>query len=222
MLTTLGQQALKSVALGLAFSISLPVAEDLDVELKEVVKRWPDRPIDVMGASESDGTVILCHMQMHYRDETEEKKTLDINLDCNKYEVEGGLPSAVRRRLTRALNSVSAIMAVLESHAADKHFHCTLGWRFPVDSVTPIIHLPLMQIPIPGTPFEQVSGVRLTSSTPDVFQYAVLDLESEDQLHLTIRFEYHGSFSPSTIDTAIGRGEELRKSIVKWKDTETE
>ena len=207
-----------SAEIGLAFSISLSDAETINEGVGHFLKRWPDRPVDLLGVDEIDGSTVLTHLQMRYRDEEDDKKIRDSDLDRVRHEVEVGLSAGVRRGLRRKTNEIFSVLTAVQSLVTDKHLHCTLSWRFPIDSVNSVLSLPLMQVPIPGTPYEQISGVRLTSSPPNVFEYAVLDLDGQDYLHLTIRFEYNGSLTQSGINTTIEKGEQLRESLVKWKN----
>lgn len=219
MLTMLGGQFLKSVEIGLTSRVSPSGEETLDTALKGFQRGWPKRRVDLIGAEESDGWLILSHLHVAYSEDADDEKLLAIDLDCNKYDVEDRLAPNARRRLTRGIRKIREALELLEPHTIDKHFHCTLGWRFPADEITSAIHLPLLQISIPGTPFEQVSGVRLTGAPSSPFEYAILDLEGQDNLQLTIRFQYYDSLSPATIDTVVRKGEEIREHIVKAKDS---
>ncbi len=217
MLPALRGTSIHSVSVNFGVNIPLVDSEEVDAQFQEIQKTWPRRPIDLLGGDKSDGNMVMTHIHSRYTGDTEEQPRLYVDVESFTYPLEDDLPPTERRRLRRDLQKIDSFLATLNRFTNEIHFHCRLNWRFPLGSIISVIHLPLMQVPIPGTPYEQISGVRLTSSSPGDSEYAILDLEGQEQLHLTIVFQHNGFLSQPFVNTTIEKGEEIRKIIVDWK-----
>ena len=208
---------LRSLGIGFGVLVTPSDAEKLDELAQGIQKNWPRRPLDLLGGYTDGSHVMMTHIRSLYVEETEEQERVQVDLDFVTYHEEEGVVSSVRRRLSRDAQKIIDFLTLLTRFSNEIHFHCRLNWHFSVDNINTIIRLPLLEIPIPGTPYEQIRGVRFGGAT-DSDEYAILDLDSEDQIHLTISLQYFGALSDPIIDMAIQKGEELRKILLRLKD----
>ena len=194
---------------GALLPMSKPVLERIGQGLAEHEKRWPKRPIDLLGASEHEGNVLTHHLTISL-EERDDQKHLDVDMEIIQH-FGGSIRTRRASRLTRDFDAIQRILALIGTIDQESHLHCQIRWAFPKDRFETLVRLPLMRFDVPSIPFVQVSGVRLTTSSDDD---VILDLLDDESIDVTASFTFDDFFSMTTAQNVLRSGEDLIRPLV--------
>ena len=117
--------------LRLHFGARLPMSNDvyerIGQGLVEYEKRWPRRPVDLLGAAEHDGNVLIYHLTMALEEEDEEKY-IDADMEIIQHFGES-IRSRRTARLTREFDAIQGILSLIGSIGHQNHLHCQMSNR---------------------------------------------------------------------------------------------
>ena len=214
MLETLADRFLKVVRIRTTLAIRRNL-EEPDASLANIQRRWPRRPIDLLGGLVRDEVMLLTHLAVGEPDEEEDTDRLGVDLILSQHPLSERIPSRRKRGMEATRHSIERVLAILQDFASPSHFHCRFSWTYSQDEVTPIIQLPILRMDIPGTPFRQISGVRLSDPRDESLEYAILDLEPDGRLLLSVDLAFGETISPNIVDIAMERGDGVQKALIK-------
>ena len=126
---------------------------------------------------------------------------------------------APRRRIRNPAEKMDDLMAVLpllNPVTQEAHLHCNCHWQLETSRWLPVVSLPLLRVTMPGSPFRQVSGVRLTPEDLGRNEFAVLDMGGgvEGRFHVSMGFGMTGPISEATFDEVAEEAERLLHVVV--------
>ena len=134
--------------------------------------------------------------------------------------------SAARARSTRLqkqINNMAAFtkaLAIASPISQESRWNCIGYGMLDIDKWSPVISLPILRVNIPGTPFVQISGIRLTPESHDMRNHLVLDLRSEKELFVLLGFEHEGAISVTTFREIAEEAQGYLSRSVMPKETE--
>ena len=205
------KQYLSSANLSVRLVIEPEYESNLTNLLVEWEKRWPRRPIDLLGAEAVESNVDFYHLTMEFEDGGDQQ-IIEVKLDY--FQAQKGT-IRVRRRAQRErdLRGVHGILEFLESSRIESHFHCHVDWEFPRNRFSTMISLPLMRINIPGVPFNMISGVRLSTMKQD--QNVILDQTlDETATSVNCSFSFHSLWSRQIVQRVLQESRSIIDSLI--------
>lgn len=206
--------SLHLVDLQASFDISGENQALLAVSFYEHQKRWPNRSLNLLGAEEVDGKTVFSHLQTSLTS-SEVGARIHWELTFTKDEDTSRITRRQKRGLENKTLAIQKALAAIYEFSIQCDVHCTLVWQFSIESVSPIVQLPLMKLNIPGTPFGQISGVRFSHLGEDSHQYVVLDVTHGNELHLVSHFVFPGILSYDIPKKAVEMGSHLKDAFVR-------
>lgn len=189
-----------------------PEYEDLLANLLiEYEKRWPSRPIDLMGAQDVGDKTELHHFRMDLEEERNEKH-IDVQMDYFLVE-KSNIRAKGKAQRGRDMRAVQRILEFLESSKTESHFHCNVDWEFPRSLYSTLISLPLMRLNMSGVHFDKISGVRLSGVGPN--RNVILD-QTLDESATTVNafFNFYNLWGPQIIQRVFQEGESLIEPLI--------
>lgn len=206
-------------------STTLRVSNDsqrdaLHDRLIAIEKKWPKRPVDLLGGEATDDRLALTHLFLSVENRLGEVSKIELELNYSQHPITTRIPARRRRKLQNEDASVKSTLSILEEFCEESHWHCTCHWTFNSNIVSTVIQLPLLRIPVPGTRMTEISGVRFTD--PLKSEHVILDLISTDSIHMAAYFAIQQSFSTDMINIVVARGEEIREAFISPREGKEE
>ena len=93
-------------------------------------------------------------------------------------------------------------------------------WSLDFAQWTPCVTLPLIQIRFPGTPYQRISGVRLSSDRSDGAEYAILDMTSATTFTVALSFTFESPVSVHLCGAGVEAARRARDLVIIRKLTE--
>ena len=217
MLMNWRDSSLESVEIHTSFDASQEVQDTLVDTLVKYQRGWPRRNLDFSGAEVSDDATLLSHLFIVSHKAPDEGHHVFLGLDLRRNESVDVVPGRQKRRLETKAQAIEQILRATATLSIQCDFHCTIAWRFLADSVSSIVHLPLLTVSIPGTSFGQVNGVRFASTDENPHEYVTLDLIGEQDLRVLTHFVFSGILSSDILEGALERGKSLKDVFVNQK-----
>ena len=185
-------------------------------------RRWPRRAANFEAAYPLQDNLVLIELWMDSLNVDAGENSIEIHLHQSLEPVGGRKLTRRERNLTRKFVGVNAILSLLGSLSGSVEFQCRSVWSLDFARWTPRIALPLLHMDILGTRFQRISGVRLTSAQPGVYDSAIVDMTNETSFHVAVSFELEGPISEELFETVNLESRRIRDSLVFRKDMEEE
>ena len=214
----LDSRSLEVVEINTTLSLlTQPEWDALSDELVGIEKRWPRRPVDLLGGAATDDNLGLSHLQLSVEKRTGEGSTnLELELNYTQHHLAKRIPARRLRKLQDDHASLNRTLSLLGEFSQEAHLHCTCHWNFSRDLISTVIQFPLLQIPVPGTRMTEINGVKFTD--PLKSEYVVLDLINSDNIHMAAYFAFHQGISSDIINTVVARGEVIREAFISPRE----
>ena len=170
--------------------------------------------VEIEGATASGNRLIFSRLSISGHP-TGEDNTFHCTVDL-LYEngSMGAFQTRRRRTLERRFPTISAALEVLNQFGLECNFQCSMTWGFNIETISPIIQLPQLRINIPGTPLNQMVGVRFTSDNETNEDHVILDLITGSHWHLTSHSEVSRSWASDVIERLVEGADTVKESFV--------
>ena len=205
-----------------SLSASFPVDSEQAAGLKDWLQEfdlgWPDRGITLNAAHWFGRGLVTLRLWFSSCDLDDAEDYVLVAYEWEVDPVSIEVLTAEHQELIEASTYVNSLTAAMGSLVGSKTFRCTSFYRLSLSDWTPCIALPLMRINIPGSPFQQISGVRFTSPHPSKHHFAVLEMVDEDTLNVSLGFASEGDLSDRFFETLTFDSGRMRDYVVKHKD----
>ena len=190
----------------------MALAEDFDV-LRKTPRAKPYRTSAAKVVGEYLSSTTLTVSPPLYSED--DNISVEVTLWLSRHHLRAGHSRRTIQRLTENVDGLKRSLAVLSSVSHEQLLDCTSYWLPNTYRWLPAISLPLLRVPIPGTPFRQVSGIRLTPEDPSALESAIIDMHSnEGTFRITIGFSVTGSISEGILTEAATAAESLFRGVV--------
>ncbi len=214
----LNSLSLEVVEITTTLSVSTPSEwHALSDRLVQMEKRWPKRPIDLLGGEATDDNLGLSHLHLSVEKRAgEDSEHLELELNYSQHHLAKRIPARRLRKMQNDDASFRSTLSVLGDFSQDSHLHCTCHWTFNPNLISTVIQFPLLQIPVPGTRMTEINGVKFTD--PRKSEYVILDLVSSDNIHMAAYFAFHQAINADIINTVVARGEVIREAFISPRE----
>ena len=187
--------------------------------LQPYQRGWPSRDLDLTGYAESDNDVLVSQLGASYFRGDGEDQHLHLHITFTKRDSSDLAPTNRRRRALERTNSrIRDVLTAIGNLGTSFDIRCTMAWRFPLATATPIVQLPLLTLDIPGTEFGRVEGIRFATHAEDQHKYVAIDLVRRNELRLLCHFVLSGVLSSDILEAATRENEHLKNAFIKQKD----
>ena len=203
--------------MSLSTSFNLERSETAVVEesLQRFDNKWPRRSVAIEAGYPSDDYLVDTNLWFSSFDPDDDEDFVLVQIEWER-----GLPRP--KKLTRQLQKlidrvrdIDAILLALKPFIDLTDSRCQSHYQLDLEEWTPCVSLPLLQIKVPGTSLERISGVRLTSSNPSTYESATLDLLDGSRFGVSLAFRAKGTLSEELFDTVSLHSRRIRDCLVK-------
>jgi hypothetical protein len=164
-----------------------------------------------ISASHSDGRELFrVQLYVGARSPEQGRYLVHIEVDCEIFDLQNQQPS----QQTSNLDAMKEVLTLLSAFTQGSRLQCKGRWFFDWDDWEPIVSLPILKMNIPGTPYRQISGFRLSVDDTKGPDYAIFDMETEEYFSVIIGFTTEGSMSVSLFNDIAARVQPLKDGIV--------
>lgn len=216
-----GSAALRSVEVGAVIRFEDDrLRQELIGQLAPYEKRWPKRQIDLFGGEAGDRELSLWHLLLTMVEPNAEGvEGVQFQLERTEYHLARRLHAARVKRLRKEFDALDSALAIVYGLRARTHLHCTTLWSFEVDEVETVVPLPFLKLDLGNGAFEQVSGVRFSSSSQENHNSFILDLDEEStKLYATGSFAFTDVVAPGLLQAVVDRAEKLLLHLLTRRD----
>ena len=206
-----------------SLTTSFVLKSDTVAGLKDVIQdydsRWPQRNITIEGAHVLGDSLVTVTLWLSSVDPDDDDDFVFVRITWGTVPVQGKRLTRKERNLVNKLSGINSTLLALSHFAERVEFRCTSFYRLDMERWTPCVSLPLLQINIPGTPFQRISGVRFTSEQSDT-PYAILDVLDESTLGVSLGFSLEEALSSEEVfDIVALESSRMRDCLVAPKST---
>ena len=209
---TTSEATLRSIHATTHLDVAINAWESLTASLRRFDRRWPARPIDLYGVDSTDFGLVGLHLHLGHAGQESGNEALHLDIGRSTLRTFPRVPPRQRKRLTTDVQAIDELLKNLQPYGESVEFHATISWRFAVDSVVPVIGLPILRLDLPGFPFEQIAGVRFAVSSSD--QHAILDLDDQGRLSVSVHVATEENLDSSITSRLVQRATRLKDALV--------
>ena len=116
------------------------------------------------------------------------------------------------------IETINAFLAMLDAFSGQVNFGCRSMWNLEFAHWTPRISLPLLQVSIPGTSFEQVSGIRLSPRRRSPREYAIVNMKNDESFSVSLGFIFRSGLTGHLLTDAATESRRIRDAIILRSD----
>ena len=207
------------VSLSTSFVLGRDAVEALRDVLQNYDSRWPRRNITIEGAHEVGNNLVIIDFWLTSFDPDDDDDYVFVRITWGSVPTQGERLTRRERNLVKKLSNINAMLSALSPFVELGESRCSSSYHLNMEQWTPCISLPLLQINVPGTSLQRVSGVRFTSQQPDAHEYAILDMVDESTLSVSLGFRSEGALSEEVFDIVELESRRMRDCLVVPKNT---
>ena len=183
--------------------------------------RWPQRSMQLRAVYLSENHLVNAHFHFSNFNPKDDDDFMLVRIEWRKGRARTKkLPRRVQSLVGRS-QDIDAMMAVLIPVINLASVRCESQYLLEVEQWAPRVALPLVQLPVPGTSLEQISGIRLTGSPINPNEYAILDLLTASAFSVSLSFRPDEMWEYSLFDTLAILSMRMRDCLVGSKDGHT-